>query len=169
MARSIEMDSISGLSNAPSQCPDCGDLWAASERVQTNNTSAIGGLEDWRYCANCKSDLFFPVTRIKMEINKQELLALVDKARNDNGAALKLAVLLKIDFLTEGNASHAGFYTEGTYRQQFLSESQGSDPEAATRRAIANAATKIANQMPDPEIGGEPIMPEQRKLRFVGR
>ncbi|SER39384.1 hypothetical protein [Giesbergeria anulus] len=104
-----------------------------------------------------------------MKINKQELLALVEKARNDNGTAFKIAVLLKIDFLTEDDASHAGFHTEGIYRQQFLVEPHGSDPEAATRRAIANAAMKIANLMPDPEIGCEPIMPEQLKLLIVGR
>lgn len=94
---------------------------------------------------------------------------MVEKARNDNGTALKLAVLLKIDFLTEDDASHAGFHTEGIYRQQFLVEPHGSDPEAATRRAIANAATKIASLMPDPEIPGEPIIPEQRELLAVER
>lgn len=104
-----------------------------------------------------------------MKSNKSELLALVDKARNDNGTALKLAVLLKIDFLMEDDASHAGFHTEGIYRQQFLVEPHGSDPEAATRRAIANAATKIVSLMPDPEIPGEPIMPVQLKLLIVGR
>ena len=52
-----------GESDAPDVCLECGDMWAAGERVQTGDDKGIGGWEDWMYCAACRQEWFFPVVR----------------------------------------------------------------------------------------------------------
>ena len=47
-------------SDAPENCPDCGELWSALENVYTGDAAAHEGYEDWRYCKKCKCELFYP-------------------------------------------------------------------------------------------------------------
>ena len=55
------MDGIYGLSDAPSNCPECGESWSAGERLKTDDEAGIGGYEDWMYCKHCECELFYPV------------------------------------------------------------------------------------------------------------
>jgi hypothetical protein len=67
----------------------------------------------------------------------------------DDGDALRLAVKLKIDFYEgedDGPAAYAGYYV-GT-RQRFMTEPHGTEPIAATRRAIVRAAAEIGRSLP---------------------
>lgn len=65
----------------------------------------------------------------------------------DDGDALRLAVKCNIDFYQgddDGPAAYAGYYT--IKRQRFCverHEDSGTDPYAATRRAIVRAASEI--------------------------
>lgn len=52
-----------GETDAPDTCPDCGRAWSAAERLHTSDDKAIGGWEDWCYCAACGCELFYPVVR----------------------------------------------------------------------------------------------------------
>jgi hypothetical protein len=47
-------------SDAPDNCPDCGAVWSHGEGVKTNDDKALDGWGDWRYCAACKCELFYP-------------------------------------------------------------------------------------------------------------
>ena len=48
-------------STAPDECPDCGAIWSHGECVHTGDTRAQGGYEDWRFCARCRCELFYPL------------------------------------------------------------------------------------------------------------
>lgn len=54
-------------SDAPDSCPDCGKDWSAGETVKTDDPAAHEGYEDWRYCAACGCELFYPH---KLEISQ---------------------------------------------------------------------------------------------------
>jgi hypothetical protein len=70
---------------------------------------------------------------------------------NDDGDALRLAVKCNIDFYQgddDGHAAYAGYYT--IKRQRFCverHEDSGTDPYAATRRAIVRAAAAIGKEI----------------------
>lgn len=51
-----------GESEAPETCPECGAEWSHSERLHTGDEQALGGWEDWMFCAACQCELFYPVT-----------------------------------------------------------------------------------------------------------
>lgn len=55
------VDGIYGLTDAPSECPQCGSWWSAGERLHTGDDRGIGGWEDWVYCSKCDQDWFYPV------------------------------------------------------------------------------------------------------------
>lgn len=69
----------------------------------------------------------------------------------DDGDALRLAVKCNIDFYqgdNDGPAAYAGYYI--VKRQRFCverHEDSGTDPYAATRRAIVRAASEIGRTM----------------------
>ena len=65
----------------------------------------------------------------------------------DDGDALRMAVMLNIDFYSgndEGSATFAGYFI-GTV-QKFAVVQHNTDPYAATRRAIVRAAAEIGSQ-----------------------
>lgn len=62
-----------------------------------------------------------------------------------NGEVLELAVKLKMDILQYGDADHQPAHACANYS---FNEPYGSDPVAATRRAIVRAAAEIGKTMP---------------------
>ena len=50
-----------GESSSPDNCPDCGEVWSASERLHTGDDNGWGGWEDWCFCKACGCELFYPV------------------------------------------------------------------------------------------------------------
>ena len=58
-----------GDSEAPDTCPQCGAEWSHSERLHTGDDQALGGWEDWMYCAICRCELFYPVTTMPQILN----------------------------------------------------------------------------------------------------
>lgn len=56
------LDGQLGMSDTPDNCPECGAIWATSERLHTGDDKGIGGWEDWMYCTACGCDRFYPVT-----------------------------------------------------------------------------------------------------------
>lgn len=49
------------VSNAPDDCPDCGEPWSHGEFLYTGDAAAVNGYEDWRFCSKCRCELFYPV------------------------------------------------------------------------------------------------------------
>ena len=47
-------------SDAPDNCPECGQRWAEVEPVETDDPAGAGGWEDWCYCSACNCELFYP-------------------------------------------------------------------------------------------------------------
>ncbi len=73
------------------------------------------------------------------------------RPKDDDGDALRLAVKCQIDFYEgtgDGREAWAGYFKRGHLRQKFACIPHGSDPCAATRLAIFNAAVEIGKAMP---------------------
>ena len=64
---------------------------------------------------------------------------------DDDGDALRLAVALQIDLQ---HFEFSGYVSAWRYPKQAREEDYGSDPYAATRRAITRAAAEIGKGMP---------------------